>query len=85
MTEDDDRVAYLAGEEGSDIDEVTRADLDELRALLGDETLWATPPAALEADIVAAIAAEAAAQPPVLSDRPATPSPACLATASRRP
>ena len=75
MTEDDDRVAYLAGEEGSDIDEVTRADLDELRALLGDETLWATPPAALEADIVAAIAAEAAAQPAARSDRPATPSP----------
>ena len=39
---------------------MTRADLDELRELLGDETLWAAPPAALEDDIVAAIAAEAA-------------------------
>ena len=37
MTEDDDRVAYLAGEAGSDIDDVTRADLDELRELLADE------------------------------------------------
>jgi hypothetical protein len=73
MTEDDDRVAYLAGEGGSDIDDMTRADLDELRELLGDETLWATPPAALEDDIVAAIAAEAAAQPAAPTDRPALP------------
>jgi len=30
MTEDDDRVAYLAGEEGVELDELSRADLDEL-------------------------------------------------------
>ena len=64
MTEDDDRVAYLAGEEGSDIDELSRADLDDLRSLLADEALWATPPAGLEDTIVAAITAEAAAAPP---------------------
>jgi len=60
MTEDDDRVAYLAGEAGSDIDALSRADLDDLKALLADETMWAEPPAGLEDGIVAAIAAEAA-------------------------
>ena len=63
MTEDDDRVAYLAGEDGSDIDEMTRADLDDLKALLADEALWAVPPVGLEDGVVAAIAAEAASQP----------------------
>jgi Anti-sigma-K factor rskA, C-terminal len=58
MNDDDDRVAYLAGEDGSEVDDATRADLDELRALLADETLWAMPPAGLEDSIVAAIAAE---------------------------
>jgi hypothetical protein len=63
MTKDDDRVAYLAGEEGFDIDELTRADLDDLRTLLGDEALWVEPPTGLEDDVVAAIAAAAAAEP----------------------
>ena len=42
MTSDDDRVAYLAGEEGDRASTTDGADLDELRALLGDE-LWAEP------------------------------------------
>lgn len=72
MTEDDDRVAYLAGEEGFDIDDLSRADLDDLddlKALLADEALWAEPPPGLEDDVVAAIAAEAA-RTPVSSDGP---------------
>ncbi len=64
MTEDDDRVAYLAGEGRSDIEAMTRADLDDLRGLLADEALWAEPPAGLEGDVLAAIAAEVAATPP---------------------
>jgi anti-sigma-K factor RskA len=72
MTEDDDRVAYLAGEEGFDIDELSRADLDDLKALLADDALWAEPPAGLEDDVVAAIAAEAARRPV----RPDGPTPA---------
>jgi hypothetical protein len=71
MTEDDDRVAYLAGEEGFGLDELSRADLDDLKTLLADDALWAEPPAGLEDDIVAAIAAEAAGRP-VRSDAPTT-------------
>jgi len=69
MTEDDDRVAYLGGEGGSDLDDLTRADLDDLRDLLADESLWAEPPAGLDDGIVAAIAAEAVTRPA----RPETP------------
>lgn len=74
MTEDDDRVAYLAGEGRSDIEEMTRADLDDLRGLLADEALWAEPPAGLEDDILAAITAEAAAAPPRAEPAVAAPS-----------
>jgi hypothetical protein len=63
MNDDDDRIAYLSGEDGIDVDETARADLDELRAMLADETLWAVPPAGLEDSIVAAIAAEAHEHP----------------------
>lgn len=62
MTEDEDRVAYLAGEDGADVDDATRADLDALRDLLGDEATWAAPPPGLEGDVVAAISAEAASR-----------------------
>lgn len=65
MSSDDDRVAYLAGDgteapffpEGAD-------DLDELRGLLADATLWDDPPARLEDDVVAAVTAAAAEAPP---------------------
>lgn len=66
MSDDDDRVAYLAGEDGIDVDDATRADLDELRALLSDETLWAMPAPELEDAIVASIVAEAAEHPPAV-------------------
>jgi anti-sigma-K factor RskA len=41
-----------------------RAELDELRALLADPTLWSEPPAELENSVIALIAAEAASGPP---------------------
>lgn len=62
------RIDYLAGNPDTAVDslpEADRAELDELRALLADPTLWAEPPAALEDSVVAAIAAEAAALPPL--------------------
>ena len=44
MTTDNDRVAYLEGEADPSLDPVERAELDELRALLADEAIWASPP-----------------------------------------
>jgi hypothetical protein len=89
MNDDDDRVAYLAGEDGIDVDEETRADLDELRALLADETLWAAPSGELEDSILAAIAAEAAetgprssAQRPTVSTAPTPTAPATVTSLS---
>ena len=81
---DDDRVAYLAGEDGgavptdavdpTDVDDrADLDDLDELRALLADEALWAEPPAGLEDSIVAAIAGEA--RPEARPDAPSAPVP----------
>jgi hypothetical protein len=84
MNDDDDRVAYLAGEDGLEVDEETRADLDELRLLLADESLWAIPGGELEDSIVAAIAAEAAetgSRPsPQRPTPPAGPAPTAPAT-----
>jgi hypothetical protein len=63
VTGDDDRIAYLAGDGNGPADPEQRADLDELRALLADPSLWAGPPAGLEDRIVASIRAEAEAAP----------------------
>ena len=65
MTNDDERVAYLAGDEGTEIDDLSRADLDDLMALLGDADVWAEPGDHLEDAVVAAIAAEGARPAPV--------------------
>jgi hypothetical protein len=55
MTTDDDRIAYLEGEDREDLDPYERRALDATRSLLADPTLWEEPPAGLEADVVAAI------------------------------
>ena len=73
------RVDYLAGETDVELGTADQAELDELRALLADPTLWSEPPAELEDSVVALIAAEVkattetpvAAQPPV--EVPTTP------------
>jgi hypothetical protein len=44
----------------AELSDTDRAELDELRALLADPTLWSEPPAELEDSVVALIAAEAA-------------------------
>jgi Anti-sigma-K factor rskA len=79
---DDDRIAYLAGEPTGSIDDVdARADLDELRALLADPGLWDEPPPALEDAVVNAVARAAGTSvaltavhaPPALSASPVRP------------
>ena len=65
------RIDYLAGDVDLSVDielplgEADRAELDELRELLADPTLWAEPPAELEDAVVTAIVAEAAELPPL--------------------
>jgi hypothetical protein len=61
MTTDDDRIAYLEGEDREDLDPYERRALDATRALLADPSLWEEPPAALEAEVVAAIAGQVGA------------------------
>ena len=62
MTTDDDRIGYLAGEGGGDLDDAEAADLDDLRALLADESVWVEPDARLEDAVVAAVASESGAR-----------------------
>jgi hypothetical protein len=61
VSSDDERISYLAGDPAEDLDADSRLELDELRALLADEALWAEPAGDLEDRIVAAISAEAGA------------------------
>jgi anti-sigma-K factor RskA len=53
---DEDRIAYLAGEQVESLTPDERTELDELRVLLEAEEMWAEPPAELEDRVVAAIA-----------------------------
>jgi hypothetical protein len=75
VTGDDDRIAYLAGDGNGPADPEQRADLDELRALLADPSLWAGPPPDLEDRIVASIRAEAEAAPSPQPQAPAVTAP----------
>ena len=74
------RVDYLAGETDVELDAADQAELDELRALLAEPTLWSEPPAELEDSVVALIEAQtrATAETPL----PATTS---IETASAPP
>jgi hypothetical protein len=72
VTSDDDRIAYLAGDhDGELLDESERRELDDVRALLADPSMWADPSAGLEDAIVAAVAGTAAASPSVPPAAPA--------------
>src|SRR2546423_2285195 len=62
-THEDDRAAYLAGEDRQSLSSDQRAELDELRGLLGSTAAGAEPSADLEDRVVPAIAQEAAARP----------------------
>lgn len=63
MTSDDDRIAYLAGEDIGSLDDFDQAELDDLKELLADPSLWAEPSTGLENSVVAAITADAPASP----------------------
>ncbi len=69
------RVHYLAGDleeqdavPGTDSVGADRSELDDLRALLAEPSLWAEPPASLEDAVVALIGAEAAQRSPEAGD-----------------
>jgi hypothetical protein len=59
VTTDDGRGDYLAGDTGASLDPDDQADLDVVRGLLADPSVWVEPNASLEDSIVTAIAAEA--------------------------
>jgi len=61
---DDDRIEYLAGEPVGALDPAERADLDDLRALLADPSVWAEPGPGLEDSVTAAVARAAASTAP---------------------
>src|SRR5256885_14752300 len=54
-THEDDRAASLAGEDRRSLGADERAELDELRGLLGSTAAWAEPSADLEDRVVTAI------------------------------
>jgi hypothetical protein len=56
---EDDRIAYLAGEEAPSLSAAERADLEDLRGHLGAQATWVEPDDGLEDRIVAAVTAEA--------------------------
>jgi hypothetical protein len=52
---DDERIAYLAGEDAPSLPVQDRAALDALRAELGTSAMWEEPPAGLEDQVVMAV------------------------------
>ncbi|MGZ4293135.1 MAG: anti-sigma factor [Solirubrobacteraceae bacterium] len=60
---DDDRIAYLAGEDVPSLSGDEAAELDALRAELGAAATWDDPPADLEDRVVMAVTQAAAAEP----------------------
>jgi hypothetical protein len=51
----DDRIAYLAGDDRGLLSPDERAEMDELRAVLADPAVWVEPKADLEERVVAAV------------------------------
>jgi hypothetical protein len=62
-THEDDRAAYLEGKDRQSLTAGDRAELDELRSVLGSQAVWAEPSTELEDRIVTSIAEEAATRP----------------------
>ncbi|MGH2893822.1 MAG: anti-sigma factor [Solirubrobacteraceae bacterium] len=58
----DDRIAYLAGEDGTSLPANEAAALDALRAELGAGAIWEEPPADLEDQVVLAVSRAVAAE-----------------------
>jgi len=53
---DDDQIAYLAGDDGARLSPAERAEIDKLRDVLADPAVWVEPHEDLQERIVAAIA-----------------------------
>ena len=71
MTSDEDRIGFLAGDHPEGLDDADGQDLDELRDLLADPSVWVEPHLTLEDAVVAAVAAEArTAAPPTGTSAP---------------
>jgi hypothetical protein len=62
-TEDEERIAYLAGEPVESLSAEEREELDELRELLRAPSIWTEPAPDLEERVVSAISAQASAPP----------------------
>jgi Anti-sigma-K factor rskA len=77
---DEDRIAYLAGEQVESLTPDERAELDELRTLLEAEEMWAEPPAELEDRVVAAIADAAGTAPATAAQEAPASAPGRFAT-----
>ncbi len=60
---DDERIAYVAGDDAASLDAAERAELDGLRSLLADPALWAEPDPSLQQRVVDGITAAALAAP----------------------
>jgi hypothetical protein len=60
---DDDRIAYLAGDDVASLDGTERAELDDLRNLLADPSMWAEPDPSLQQRVVDGISAATGAAP----------------------
>ncbi|HYJ70789.1 MAG TPA: anti-sigma factor [Nocardioidaceae bacterium] len=65
---DDERIAYLAGESSAPVDPAERARLDKRRAVLADPAVWAEPPPDLQERIVGAIASAGEGRPDTAPD-----------------
>lgn len=61
--EDEERIAYLAGEPAESLSAEERAELDQLRALLEAPSAWTEPAPDLEDRVVATISQQASARP----------------------
>lgn len=62
---DEDRIAYLAGDFSVTLDPADAAELDDLRALLADESLWVEPDPGLADRVLSSITDAAAQSPPL--------------------
>jgi Anti-sigma-K factor rskA, C-terminal len=69
---DDDVVAYLAGEAPEAVDSAERAELDTLRDLLSDQAVWVEPRPGLEDRVVGAVTDAVDTAATSVEDQPAS-------------
>jgi Anti-sigma-K factor rskA len=84
---DDERIAYLAGDVSTPLEQAERAELDQLREVLADPAVWAEPSPDLQERVVEAIthADAAAGQHPMRPSASTRPPSAEEPVTGRRP